>query len=675
MAARSRILGEGRDHDKKQEDGFTPRRSKPRPFLNRLKPFRRRRVILIVLAVWLLYLFFKHMPTDLPSASERYDVRYGRLHPGLPGSKGWGSQEQHTHETAPTQSYDGPIRFYGLPNSLRDRTYALDSKGHVLFAVSNLESIPRLLPIACSMAQHNRTHVHLAFMGRQHAEWEEIQRSNGISENECKISLHDARPDFSAQSSTKRLGVGAGAALGHIHSVVQLQAVISGNTDYEDEWLVDTLQDKTTALNLSLITLPAGGLESVSWVSSLDASALKHANKVNIDIVIQSQPESSASLIRLLRSIRNADYAGWKLPRITVELPATVDPFLTKYLSKYRWPADATGSDSRLAIRHRIDASFYASFISPERAALQTIESFYPLSPSESHVLVLSSNAELAPGYFQFLMYTILEYRHASGRGILGQQLAGVSLELPAYAPDMQTKAPWESGSLSEPLVLWQAPSSNAALYFGDRWVELHTFLTRRLQVDPGFSKKAESTPRLSHEYPAWLPNVLEMMQARGYYLMYPAFALKEGFSPVTMHHELHQLPEEYMKDAREDDDIGGQHPTPIGGLANDEPLTAADEIARLMEEEKHVHADSIVAQLLAAMEAEQRRNELADEANIPLISFRGQRVDWADARTASWKLAEDFAQSVGGCIHYDPTKKDNDGVDSLFCRGPSESG
>ncbi|EXJ84386.1 hypothetical protein A1O3_05053 [Capronia epimyces CBS 606.96] len=668
MAARSRILPEGRDHDKK--DGFAPRRSNPRSFLTRSIPFRRRRVILVLVAVWLLYLFFKNMPTDLPPASQRYDRRYGRLHPGLPGPSAWQPEGQHVDADDPSQSYEGPIRFYGLPETLRGKMYAPGSKGHVLFAVSKLESIPRIIPIACSMAQHNRTRVHFAFMGRHSAEWEEIQKTNGISENECEINWHDARPDFSAQSSEKRLGVSAGASLGHIHSTLQLQAILAGNTDYEDEWLVEALRDKTNSLGLPLINLPAGGIGALSWISNLDASSLAHISKIHIDVVVQAEPETSASLIRLLRSIKNADYTGWTIPRITVELSADIDPFLIKYLSNFRWPADATGSESKLTIRHRVDASFLSS----EQAALRTIESFYPLVAEESHVLLLSPRAELSPGYFQFLMYTILEYRYGASHTDLSERLVGISLDLPAYAPDMQTKAPWDPETLSEPLVLWQAPSSNAALYFGDRWVELHAFLSRRILADPRFTKKVTSTPRLAHEYPAWLYNVLEMMQSRNYYMMYPAFTLKEGFSPVTMHHELYRLPEEYMTDIREDDKTL-KYQKPTGGPADDQPLTAADEIGRLMQKEQHVSTDSIVAPLLAATSVEQQRGDVVDESNIPVILFGGKRVDWAGSRAASWRFAEDFAQSVGGCAQYDATKKENGDVESLFCTEPGKAG
>ncbi|KAL2402546.1 hypothetical protein ABEF93_000805 [Exophiala dermatitidis] len=668
MAARSRLLPEVRDHDKK--DGFTSRRSKSLPFLGRLKHIRRRRVILALLAAWLLYLFFKNMPTDVPPTSQRYDRRYGRLSPGLPGQHGWGSEERHQDEVGPIPNYEGPIKFYGLSKTLRGRFYAFDHKGHVLFAVSRLESIPHILPLACSMSQNNHTHVHLAFMGRFSADWEEIRSLNGISDADCDINLHDARPDFSPQSSEKRLGVGAGASLGHIHGTLQLQAVLTGGGEYEDKWLLEALKDKTTSLGISHIALPPGGPGGLSWISSLDPMSLKHFNQVHVDIVIQARPESSASLIRLLRSIKDADYTGFASPRITVELPANPDPFLVHYLSKFQWPAHAVGSESRVVIRRRVDASF----LSPEQAALRTVESFYPLSADEAHVLLLSPKVELSPGYFQFLMHSILEYRYAPKHVKLREHLVGVSLDLPAYAPDLQTKAPFDPEAVVEPLVLWQAPSSNAALYFGDRWVELHTFLSRRIHNDPGFRKRAKSTPVLSHEYPSWLQSVLEMMQTRGYYMMYPAFALRENSSPATAHQELHQTPEEYMKEDEEKQQSSNQQ-LPTDRLTDDNPLTAADEIDRLMQRERRVFPDSIVDALLGAMTAHQRKGGVADESNIPLILFSGNRVDWADSKTTAWRFAEDFAESVGGCARYDSTSKQNNNVESLFCTAPNEEG
>ncbi|OCT45262.1 hypothetical protein CLCR_05613 [Cladophialophora carrionii] len=649
MAARSRFHTEGRDHDR--PESFTLRRSNIYNLLvGRWKSFRRRRIILVLLAGWLLYLFFKHMPTDLPPVSERYDRRYGRLGGGGPVAH----ESEPQNEVQTGDVYEGPIKFYGLANTVEPHTWTQDPRGNVLFAVSDLRSVPHLLPIACSMGQYNKTRVHVAFMGRQAASWKEIRELNGITESACEIYLHDARPDYPTRSSTARLEVSARASLGHIHSALRLHAVVVMGSD-EDQFL-NAIRDKTSSLDLTLVDLPNGGLQSLSWISALDTTSLSHFNKIQIDIVIQAQQESSASLMRLLRSIKDADYTGWTLPRLTVELPTNVDSFLARYLANFRWPADGTGSESRLVVRHRLDARL----MSPVQASMRTIESFYPLAPRTSHVLLLSPNIELSPNYFQFLMYSVLEYKHGTGNPDLTEHLMGISLDLPPAAPDLETKAPYAS-HLAEPCVLWQAPTSSAALIFGDRWVELHTFLSYRLLLNPELGQKTPSSPRLSHEFPSWLQPVLEIMQARGYYMMYPTFMLREGSSALTVHRELAQSPEEFMMDEK------GEIPdrtTAKVDLAADKTLTADEEIALLMKAEHRAFPASLVIPFVEAMSAKQVRSA---QSTIPLLSFNGEPREWAYSWAIAWKAAEEFAVSVGGCKEYNSDATDSS-ITSLFC-------
>ncbi|KIW60190.1 hypothetical protein PV05_00426 [Exophiala xenobiotica] len=655
MAARSRLHPETRNHEKK--DGFVPARPHTQSALGSWKSFRRRRVILAIVAVGVLYLFFKNIPTDVPPVNQRYDSRFGRLHPGLQHQSAWESQEQI--KDGKDHNYEGPIAFLHLAKTLRGTATTRDSKGSVLFAISRLESIPRILPIACSMAQYNRTRVHVAFMGRQTANWADIKTLNGISDDACDVFLHDARPDFPALSSATRMDVSARASLGHIHTVAHLQAVLVGDDNQEDVYFVRALKEKTASMGLSLITLPAAGLGSLSWISSLDGAALNHFSKIHVDIVIQARPESSASLIRLLRSMKEADYSGWSPPRLTIELPASVDPFLTDYLARFKWPVDASSSESRLVIRHRTDASL----LSPPQASLRTVESFYPLVPGDSHVLLLSPEAELSTGYFHLLMYTLLEYKYAARRTDLVNHLLGISLDLPPYAPDLQTEAPWTSSRLQEPLILWQVPNSNAALYFGDRWMELHTFLSRRLSVDPELSKRSTATPSIAHEFPAWLKPMLEMMQARDYWMMYPNFVATQGSSAVTMHHELPESPEEYLVD-----DQKKEQPSSFDEvhLTEDQTLTANDEIERLMRKEHRTYSTSLVTPLLELMPLELRQSTLGDA--VPLISYKGEKISWEDSGSLSWQFAKDFAETVGGCASYDPMKVGSGNVESLFC-------
>lgn len=615
-------------------------------------------MILAILALVLLYFFFKNMPTDLPPISQRYDSRYGRLYPGPAGQQAGAVQEQGGE--GQDRTFNGPVSFLNLAKTLRGRASMMDGKGNVLFAISRLASIPHILPTACSMAHQNRARVHVAFMGRQAANWEDIKAINGISKDECEVFLHDARPDFSAQSSARRMEISARASLGHIHMALQLRAVFVGDSEYEEESFVRAVKEKTMSIGASVIALPPGGLGGLSWISSLDATALGHFSQVHIDILIQPRPESAASLMRLLRSIKEADYKGLSIPRLIIELPPNVDPFVAKYLANFKWPPEGSGSGSRLVLRHRVDMNF----LSPVQASMRTIESFYPLAASESHVLLLSPDAELSPGYFQLLMYTLLEFRYSARRTDLVNRLMGISLELPSYAPDMSTKTPWAASQIQDPLVLWQAPNSNAALYFGDRWIELHSFLLRRLIADAELSKSLPSSPDVAHDFPAWLQPVLEVMQTRGYYMMYPTFWAAEQTTAVSVHKELNQSPEEYMNDAEESTQSSNK--AQRLDLAEDQPLTAIDEVERLLQKEHPAYTGSLAGPLLESIPLEQRTQGLMD--HIPLFSYAGEQINWEDSGTYSWNFAQEFAESIGGCASYDPAKPDNGNVESLFC-------
>ena len=649
MAARSRFYADAKDHDR--PEGFSLRRSKTYNVLaSRWKSFRRRRIVFALLAGWLLYLFFKHMPTDLGPVSERHDRRYSRLGGGPPGAHGTSSDTLVQHPN----KYEGPIRFNGLAQTVQPHVWSTDKRPNVLFALLELKSVPQLLPIACTMAQVNKTRVHLAFMGRETAGWEYIQQLNGVAETSCDIYLHDARPDHASQSSGARLEVSARASLAHLEGALRLQAMLI--TDIDDEYFVAAVQDKASSLGLAVVTLPDGGIKSLSWISALDSASLSHFDQIQIDIVIQAPPESSASLMRLLRSIKEADYTGFKLPRLTIELPNNVDPFLARYLSDFRWPSDGAGSDSRVVVRHRLDARL----LSPVQACMRTIESFYPQDPSTSHLLVLSSEVELSSNYFQFLMYSVLEHKFGAGREELEAHLMGISLDLPPAAPDGKTRAPYES-HLAESFILWQAPTSTAALYFGDRWVELHKFLSSRLSLDPELAQRPPSLPTLSREFPAWLQPVLEMMQARGYYMMYPSFMLKEGSSAVTVHRELSQSPEEYMMGHTAESSDGR-----VDSSA-DQVLTADQEVALLMKAEQRAFPASLTWPLTEAM----ARRDRAPVTSIPLLSFSGERREWAVSWNLAWKAAEEFAVSVGGCASFNP-EQESVSVSSLFCMAPT---
>ena len=265
-----------------------------------------------------------------------------------------------------------------------------------------------------------------------------------------------------------------------------------------------------------------------------------------VDLLVRAPPKSSGSLIRLLKSIEGADYFGYRRPHITIELPADVDAPTLRYLENLVWPPlDWSGSShaSQVTLRHRIPKRSFTE----EEASSYLVESFYPARPLDSHVLVISPQVELSPLYYHYLIYNLLELRYSRSSDI--DYLMGISLELPANHLDGSTAldAPNSKTKPNDPVpFLWEAPNCNAALYFGDRWMEFHSFLSNRI------STMRTTTPKLKKQvtenYPAWTEYLLELMRARGYVMFYPHYESTKSNAFATAHSELYQTPEEYAK-------------------------------------------------------------------------------------------------------------------------------
>lgn len=664
MSARSRFIPDARTSEDKRHASFIPRSRERRSLLHSLRYFRRKRLILVVLATWLLYLFFKHMPTDLPTPAQRHDARFGGLHPLQAGAPH--SPLQKVDAKAAGEGYNGPIKFRELAKTLHYNSLLSPVTGNVMFVISRMDSIARLLPVACSMVQQNRTVVHFAFMGRDMPAWDKVLGLNGIVREDCKLYVHDARPDFAVQSSTTRLAIAARASLDHIHSATPLSAVLLGSGEFEDSWLMTAIQDKSHLLGLSVITIPAGGLAGISWLSSLDASSLAQFGHVQIDLVIHVQPETATSVIRLLRSIQAADYSGWNMPRIILELPPYPDSFLMNYLSRFKWPSEGPGGGSKLILRHRANISPFTA----ARAVTWVVESFYPTISAASHVLILSPDAELSRGYYHYVMYTLLEYRYSARHTDLMEYTIGMALHLPEQAPDHKTAAPWRTPGETHAMTLWQVADSNAAIYLGERWVELHYFLGQRLERDPNMAKRVKNTEIMSPQSPAWVHTMIEMMKARNYYMLYPSFIAKEGTTIATIHGELQQLPEESQS-------VGGgeQEVDPImtgQGSDTGNLLTADNEVQRLLRQERPGSTSSFVMSLLDAVSSGLGDQKLEQEPGFPFFTFAGERVSVSEGLERSWTFAQEFSRSIGGCKGVDRPSLGAAALDSLFCDSDS---
>jgi hypothetical protein len=237
--------------------------------------------------------------------------------------------------------------------------------------------------------------------------------------------------------------------------------------------------------------------------------------------------------------------------------------------------------------------------------------------------------------------------------------MIGISLELPSFKPTTGSESfvpPAMSGANRDQVFssfLWQAPNSNAALYFGDAWTEFHDFLSKRLSTPE--SAKASPKKLISEKYPAFMEYLLEMIRAKGYYLLYPSFPGTKTAAIATVHSDLYQLPEEFAHRDRlsnlDDKDIQDiDDPT--------QPLSG-DFAVGLRSVEKPLNRASTIMPLLDLFPA-----GLPDLDVLPLLAYDGEEVTSASYNKQTEEYARQFRFHYGGCT------ENTDHSAELFCLG-----
>lgn len=462
-----------------------------------------------------IYCFIRNMPEGIERSSNRpnYSRPPSIERTSRPPSPAISKPETTTTESPSVQEeekekhwFNGPIKFYDLADSL----YAISAtrgsslvNRNVLFTASSLKSASTLISMACEMATWERNSVHFAFMGRDDISMAMLQEVNGVTKS-CNVWFHDARPDFSLESSDFRMEVSCGAALGHINTYMHPQAVIVDKSEDENPYFLNALRQRSAILGRPLIELSRPG-EDFRWITRLDSSSLMAFNKISIDILIHAQPSAAGSLMRLLTSLAKADYFDLAPPRLSIELPYKVDAAVTNFLlDSFKWPPSATSNDASAPHLH-LQKRIPQRGISPEESSTRFLESFWPANRFTSHVLLLSPQTELSPLYYHYLKYAILEYKYSRASATSPSphdDLLGISLDLPStFLNDTAAfTAPVYSESTKEtegngPSFLWGAPNSNAALYFGDKWTELHTLASYSL------ASPTEPSPKKTNKY------------------------------------------------------------------------------------------------------------------------------------------------------------------------------
>lgn len=345
------------------------------------------------------------------------------------------------------------------------------------------------------------------------------------------------------------------------------------------------------------------------------------------------------------------------------------------FLENLVWPPiDGSGGPhaSQVTLRHRLPRNRYTA----EEASTHFIESFYPARPRDSHVLLISPQAELSSIYYHYVIYHLLQYKYATYVQLSDESkyLMGFSLELPSsylnnsadLEPPKLEPAAMKEGEMKNEghsPFLWQAPNSNAALYFGDKWVELHSFLSGRVSIRNSHLANDYKPPNrrkvVSGHYPSWMEYVQELMRLRDYFLLYPYFPFKSD-AVVTIHNELHQLPEEYSRTRYE------TSPTHLPSVDSYDPFSidpSTDTASFTPRHEPSLRSSNLLSFL-----TESGHSDLPDLGALPILSHDGNSVSpYRSAKNAE-KFAQEFRREIGRCSGKMAIVANHMSASDLFC-------
>ncbi|KAI0469518.1 hypothetical protein F4859DRAFT_133701 [Xylaria cf. heliscus] len=548
------------------------------------------------------------------------------------------SQTQALAVNAVDRKFNGPIKFNSLAASLQGITNtrgSLANNKNVLFAAASLKSAATLLPMACQMGMGLKSHVHFALLGQSTIDMEHLREINGIDKS-CVVIFHDARPDYGGISTDARLVKAVLRGFHHINIYMHPQAIMIDDSNDEEAYFMQGLRQHVKDYKTTLIELPRRASKSLSWITKLDSSGLRMWNNVKIDISIQVSPKSTGSLIRLLRSLSAADYTSSAIPHITIELPHHIDAATKNFLNSFAWPPSYVPNPTNkqyLSLRHRVSRQK----LTEEETSARFFESFWPTQLQQSHVLVLSPHAEVGPQYFNYLKYILLEYRYSATAEFhnWGQQLFGISLEQPLVTLDGEQpfspplfKLPedvnGEVGGTPNPF-LWQAPAGNAMLFFGDKWMELHDFVSRTMQANENFDvvPAVISEKAISRQHPAWLEYALRLARVRGYWFVYPGKEVGEHLA--TIHGELYNVPEEYAG-----------------------PKASDGENERIKQKVRSAPETRLAS--LSLLDSLPNNGVLWPLTALHVVAWGGAEVDSRDIRSGAVEFELKFKSTVGGC-------------------------
>ena len=171
---------------------------------------------------------------------------------------------------------------------------------------------------------------------------------------------------------------------------------------------------------------------------------------------------------------------------------------------------------------------------------------------------------------------------------------------------------------------MWQAPSSDAMLFMGEKWVEFHAFVSRMLEVQSASSTVPDvlSDKQVNKKYPSWLEYALLFSRLRGYFTVYPGQSIDTAV--LGVHSDLNSDPEEYQGQVEVEE---GKEGAPDQASLVFDPRSTTDLLANLA-----------------------YNGLLPTIREMSLVSWDGTLKSWSDFGEEAEKYADDFRRQVGKC-------------------------
>lgn len=187
-------------------------------------------------------------------------------------------------------------------------------------------------------------------------------------------------------------------------------------------------------------------------------------------------------------------------------------------------------------------------------------------------------------------------------------------------------------------------PGTDAMLIFGDKWVELHGYLSQ-LQDQPQGAADSKSellAKQVTTKVPAWAEHMLQLSRLRGYLTLYASKATASSI--ITVHDDLVDVPEEFLDQERQ----------PI-------PPKATESAKKDADDDKPSN--------IGMLKTLPKNGELVHLLHMPILSWDGKATTREEIRVQARNHLQKFRTEVGNCAAHDgPTAKDRLARD-LFCK------